>query len=180
MFGPEHFQRNLAAVEELRPLAAKYGKSLPQFALRWTLSNPVVGTALVGFRTAAEVVENLGALGWEISNADMAEVDAILTRHGAVTVPHGSRLRLPLATDAEHEWRRVEPQIMRIIAQGPADAEGQTFTPVRTGEEKLRLEYKRLNGDAPAERAVTYDVSVPEETGIFSRFWARVRGKSSS
>ena len=77
LFGPEHFQRNLAAVEELRSLAAKYGKSLPQFALRWTLSNPVVGTALVGFRTAAEVSENLGALGWEISNADMAEVDAI-------------------------------------------------------------------------------------------------------
>jgi aryl-alcohol dehydrogenase-like predicted oxidoreductase len=89
LFGPEHFQRNLAAVEELRPLAAKYGKSLPQFALRWTLSNPVVGTALVGFRTAAEVSENLGALGWEISNADMAEVDAILTRHGAVTAPPG-------------------------------------------------------------------------------------------
>src|ERR1700752_4553819 len=49
LFGPEHFQRNLAAVEELRPLAAKCGKSLPQFALRWTLSPPVVGTALVGF-----------------------------------------------------------------------------------------------------------------------------------
>ena len=78
------------------------------------------------------------------------------------------------------EWRRVEPQIMRIIAQGPADADGQTFTPVRTGDEKLRLEYKRLTGDAPAERSVTYDVSVPEATGIFSRFWARLRGKSSS
>ena len=89
LFGPEHFPRNLAAVEELRPLAAKYGKSLPQFALRWTLSNPVVGTALVGFRTPAEVSENLGALGWEISSADMAEVDAILARHGAVTVPPG-------------------------------------------------------------------------------------------
>ena len=78
LFGPEHFPRNLAAVEELKRLAAKYGKSLPQFALRWTLSNPVVGTALVGFRTPAEVTENLGALGWEISNADMAEIDAIL------------------------------------------------------------------------------------------------------
>ena len=37
MFGPEHFPRNLRAVEELKALAAKYGKSLPQFALRWTL-----------------------------------------------------------------------------------------------------------------------------------------------
>jgi myo-inositol catabolism protein IolS len=89
LFGPEHFPRNLAAVEELKRLAAKYGKSLPQFALRWTLSNPVVGTALVGFRTSAEVTENLGALGREISNADMVEIDAILARHGAVTVPQG-------------------------------------------------------------------------------------------
>ena len=89
LFGPEHFPRNLAAVEELKRLAAKYGKSLPQFALRWTLSNPVVGTALVGFRASAEVTENLGALGWDISNADMAEIDAIFARHGAVTVPPG-------------------------------------------------------------------------------------------
>jgi aryl-alcohol dehydrogenase-like predicted oxidoreductase len=89
LFGPEYFPRNLAAVEELKPLAAKYGKSLPQLALRWTLSNPVVGTALVGFRMSAEVTENLGALGWKISNADIAEVDTILTRYGAVTVPPG-------------------------------------------------------------------------------------------
>ena len=38
MFGPDHFPRNLRAVEELKALAAKYGKTLPQFALRWTLS----------------------------------------------------------------------------------------------------------------------------------------------
>jgi myo-inositol catabolism protein IolS len=89
LFGPEHFPRNLVAVDELRHLAAKYHKTLPQFALRWTLSNLVVGTALVGFRTPAEVSENLGALGWEISNADMAEIDAVLARHGAVTMPTG-------------------------------------------------------------------------------------------
>jgi aryl-alcohol dehydrogenase-like predicted oxidoreductase len=63
LFGPEHFPRNLGAVEDLERLAAKSDKTLPQFALRWTLSNPVVGTALVGFREPAEVTENLGALG---------------------------------------------------------------------------------------------------------------------
>ena len=89
MFGSEHFPRNLAAVEELKSLAARYGKTLPQFALRWSLTNPVIGTALVGFRTPAEVSENLGALDWEISPADMAEVDAVLARHGCVTVPPG-------------------------------------------------------------------------------------------
>jgi len=89
LFGPEHFPRNLAAVEELKRSAAKYGKSLPQLALRWTLSNSVIGTGLVGFRTPAEVSENLGALGWEISAADMAKIDAVLSEHGAVTVPPG-------------------------------------------------------------------------------------------
>ena len=89
LFGPEHFPRNLEAVEGLKRLAAKYDKTLPQFALRWSLSNPVIGTALVGFREPAEVTENLGALGWTISAADMAEIDAILVRHGCVTVPPG-------------------------------------------------------------------------------------------
>jgi hypothetical protein len=34
---------------------------------------------------AAEVSENRGALGWEISAADMAEIDAILARHRCLT-----------------------------------------------------------------------------------------------
>ena len=89
LFGPEHFPRNLQAVEELKRLAAKYDKTLPQFALRWTLTTPVVSTALVGFREPAEVAENLGALGWTISAADMAGIDAILARHRCVTEPPG-------------------------------------------------------------------------------------------
>jgi myo-inositol catabolism protein IolS len=89
MFGPDHFPRNLRAVEELKTLAAKYGKTLPQFALRWTLSNPAIHTGLVGFRRAAEVEENLGALGWSISTADMAAVDAIFARNDVVTEPPG-------------------------------------------------------------------------------------------
>ncbi len=73
LFGPEHFPRNLRAIEDLKRLAAKYDRTLPQFALRWALGNPVVSTALVGFRAPDEVTENLGALGWTISGADMAE-----------------------------------------------------------------------------------------------------------
>ena len=89
MFGPDHFPRNLRAVEELKPIAARYNKTLPQFALRWTLSNPAVHTGLVGFRRSAEVEENLGALGWSISPADMAAVDAIFTRNDVITEPPG-------------------------------------------------------------------------------------------
>ena len=47
LFGPDHFLKNLRTVEELKGMAQRYGKSLTQFALRWTTSNPVISTALV-------------------------------------------------------------------------------------------------------------------------------------
>ena len=87
MFGPDHFPNNIKAVEELKGLAASYGRSLPQFALRWTLSHPAVSTALVGCRKAAEVEDNVGALGWDIRQEDFAEIDAIFERNGVVTCP---------------------------------------------------------------------------------------------
>jgi myo-inositol catabolism protein IolS len=87
LFGPDCFLKNLRAVEELKPMAKRYGKTLPQLALRWTLSNPVISTALVGCRNENEVNDNVGALGWSISDADMREIDAIFAKHGANTSP---------------------------------------------------------------------------------------------
>ncbi len=83
---------------------------------------------------------------------------------GAVTVKHGDRLRVPLATDpaSGYEWRRVEPPILRVVAEGPGDPQGINFTPVRSGEEKLRLEYRPVSGDGAAQRVVDYDITVPE------------------
>jgi aryl-alcohol dehydrogenase-like predicted oxidoreductase len=89
MFGPDHFTRNLRAVEELKALAAKYRKTLPQFALAWTISQQAVHTALVGFRRPAEVEENLGALDFSISPEDMAAIDTIFARNDVVTEPPG-------------------------------------------------------------------------------------------
>jgi aryl-alcohol dehydrogenase-like predicted oxidoreductase len=87
LFGPESFPRNVRAVEELKGLARKYSCSLPQFALRWATSDPVISTALVGCRTVAEVEDNVGALGWSIDEADLGEIDAIFERHGVNPVP---------------------------------------------------------------------------------------------
>src|SRR3954470_3064291 len=87
LFGPEKFKDNVRAVEELKGIAARYGKSLPQLALRWATSHPAVSTALVGCRTVAEVEDNDGAVGWSISAADLAEIDAIFARHEIDTTP---------------------------------------------------------------------------------------------
>jgi myo-inositol catabolism protein IolS len=87
LFGPEKFKDNVRAVEELKGIAARYDKSLPQLALRWAISHPAVSTALVGCRNIAEVEDNIGAVGWTISAKDLAEIDAIFERHGIDTTP---------------------------------------------------------------------------------------------
>lgn len=87
LFGEESFPRNVVAVEELRDIAARYDRSLPQLALRWAVTHPAVSTALVGCRTVDELEDNVGAIGWSISDVDLAEIDAIFARHGVDTVP---------------------------------------------------------------------------------------------
>ncbi len=87
LFGADHFLNNLRAVDELKLVAKRHGKTLPQLALRWTLSNPVISTALVGCRNAREVDDNVGALGWTIPDADMKEIDAIFAKHRVITSP---------------------------------------------------------------------------------------------
>ncbi len=87
LFGPEKFKDNVRAVNDLAGIAAKYDKSLPQLALRWAITNPAVSTALVGCRTVAEVEDNAGAVGWEISAADLQEIDTIFARHDIDTTP---------------------------------------------------------------------------------------------
>ena len=87
LFGPETFPRNVRAVEELKSVAARYDKSLPQLALRWAISHPAISTALVGCRTVDEVEDNVGAVGWSISDEDLAEMDAIFERHDIDTMP---------------------------------------------------------------------------------------------
>lgn len=89
LFGPDHFTRNLRAVEQIKSVAAKYNKSVPQFALRWTLSQPAIHTGLVGFRRPEEATENLGALDFIISAADMQAVDRIFSENDVITEPPG-------------------------------------------------------------------------------------------
>jgi aryl-alcohol dehydrogenase-like predicted oxidoreductase len=77
-FRKPKYSRGLALVEQLRPLAAKYGKTVGQLAINWVLRNGVVTSAIVGAKTAAQVENNVLAVGWEISDEDMRKIDWVL------------------------------------------------------------------------------------------------------
>jgi hypothetical protein len=93
---------------------------------------------------------------------------------GDLRVPHGARLRVPLVAETGFEWHRVEPQTMMVVAEGPPDERGQMFTPVRTGEEKLRLEYRPIDSTADPKRVVEYNINVPEGGRLYM-FWQGIK-----
>lgn len=90
---------------------------------------------------------------------------------GAVQVQHGQRLRIELPGVGNYAWSREEPQMPVVIAQGPPEGDVWMFTPVRSGKETLRF--------AMAQRAVSYEVTVPEETGTLSGWLRSVLGARS-
>ncbi|MBP1648208.1 MAG: aldo/keto reductase [Bacteroidetes bacterium] len=77
-FHGENLEKGLKIVEALRPLAAKYGKTVGQFAVSWVMANNVVTSAIVGARTTRHAEENIGAAGWNIEESDFQTIDRLL------------------------------------------------------------------------------------------------------
>jgi aryl-alcohol dehydrogenase-like predicted oxidoreductase len=62
LFHPDYLPETLEAVDEVTAAAEQVDLTTPQLALRWVLDEPAVSTALVGFRTPAEVDAAVEAL----------------------------------------------------------------------------------------------------------------------
>jgi aryl-alcohol dehydrogenase-like predicted oxidoreductase len=87
-FTGEAFRKNLAVVERLKDLAREGDMSLPQLAVAWTLANPAVQVAIVGARRPAQLDGTAPAADIELSQADLKEIDAVLTDAVPVWGPH--------------------------------------------------------------------------------------------
>lgn len=79
---------------------------------------------------------------------------------GEVTVRHGQRLRINLPQSAGYEWAKSEPGVQVVIPEGPPNAGVWPFTPVRTGQQQLRFEYRREGAQSAPEKVVAYEVTV--------------------
>ena len=78
ILGGENFLKNLLVVEELRDVARSRGVTLPQLAMNWVLRNPAVGVGLTGPRVPAEIEDTLGAVGWSLTDEEVARIAAIM------------------------------------------------------------------------------------------------------
>jgi aryl-alcohol dehydrogenase-like predicted oxidoreductase len=87
--GP-HFdeERLFRIVEALDAVAAETDKSIPQVALNWLLRRPTVATVIVGARDEAQLVANIGAVGWTLTSEQIAALDLASETSAAYPVWH--------------------------------------------------------------------------------------------
>jgi len=84
-FGPpvddEHLYR---VIDALDAVAEETGKTVPQIALNWLVNRPTVSSVIVGARNEDQLRQNLGAVGWSLTQDQIAKLD----QASAVTAPY--------------------------------------------------------------------------------------------
>lgn len=63
-------------VDALDQVAAETERTVPQVALAWLLSRPTVTNVVIGARDEAQLRANLGAVGWTLSEEQIARLDS--------------------------------------------------------------------------------------------------------
>lgn len=98
-FAGENLERNLALVEELRRVAEASDASVAQVAIAWALSRGEDVVPLIGARRRDRLEEALGALSVELSDDDLARIEAAVPKGAAA----GDRYAAPqmAALDSE-------------------------------------------------------------------------------
>jgi aryl-alcohol dehydrogenase-like predicted oxidoreductase/putative NADH-flavin reductase len=80
-FGTEPFtEANLLLVEALLRFAASRGRTLVELAVSWLASRPTVASVITGATSPEQVRSNATAAGWPFTDAELAEVEAILSQ----------------------------------------------------------------------------------------------------
>ena len=69
----EHVYRVVDTIDEV---AKETGKTVPQIAINWLLQRPTVATVIIGARNADQLRQNLDAVGWKLTPAHLAKLDA--------------------------------------------------------------------------------------------------------
>ena len=78
LFSPGRFERSQTVVDGMRAVAGNIGCTVAQLALAWNLRQPGVTATLAGSRNPVHVRENAEAASIELTDAQVAELDALI------------------------------------------------------------------------------------------------------
>ncbi len=70
LFKSPTYEMAIEATEKIKLIGEKYGKSPVQTAINWTINKQGITSAIVGAKRPEQVMENLGATNWNMSEED--------------------------------------------------------------------------------------------------------------
>jgi aryl-alcohol dehydrogenase-like predicted oxidoreductase len=74
--GPKYDEERLfRIIDALDGVAAETGRTIPQIALNWLLRRPTVSSVIIGARNEDQLVQNIGAVGWQLTPEQVAALD---------------------------------------------------------------------------------------------------------
>jgi aryl-alcohol dehydrogenase-like predicted oxidoreductase len=63
-------------IDALDDIAAQTGKTVAQVSLNWLLQRPTVSSIIIGARNEEQLIQNLGAVGWNLTTEQIKKLDA--------------------------------------------------------------------------------------------------------
>ena len=115
-------ERLYDVVDALAAVAGDTGRSIPQVAINWLLRRPTVASVIVGARTEEQLHDNLGAVGWELTDEHVRLLDA--ASHTPAPYPYAPYEYSEAFAGSTRRWsrRRPEPGQGGEAAAGPGGA----------------------------------------------------------
>ncbi|GAA1744150.1 aldo/keto reductase [Aeromicrobium alkaliterrae] len=99
-------------VDALLQVSRDTGHSVPQIALNWLTRRPTVSSVIIGARDAAQLADNLGAVGWTLDPEHERLLDAV--SHRPAPYPH-------FPYERQEGFARVSPPLIASRApQSPS------------------------------------------------------------
>lgn len=78
----EEWDKNQAFVAELRRIAVEAGRTVAQLVINWTIHQPGITSALCGAKRPWQIEETAAAMGWRLTPAQHAAVEAAIAARG--------------------------------------------------------------------------------------------------
>ena len=82
MFQGDEWRKNHNFVDRLRAIATDAGKTVAELVINWTIHQPGITAALCGAKRPDQIRDNAGGMGWKLSAAQLAQIDAALLARG--------------------------------------------------------------------------------------------------
>ena len=76
------FSKIMKVLETMDQISAARGQvALSQIAINWAAQKPFVSTCIVGAQTRRKIEENAAGFGWELTEAELAQLDKAIAEH---------------------------------------------------------------------------------------------------